>query len=155
MFDLFHYLKEQTTQSLFFKVCLQGRPLKGKYESNYFFKGIWLIFLFLSQEDLLTTVCPERAGWSAVYFWLNKGFTNQYKPGPKIIYSESTHWSDTSISSPAGDRENRGRHYKDHITEEIRSIFYPTLTLQTRPFSPGALPFPSQDQSRRKLVFPP
>lgn len=60
----------------------------------------------------------------------------------KIIYSESTHWSDTSISSPAGDRENRGRHYKDHITEKIRSIFYLTLTPQTRAFSPGALPFP-------------
>lgn len=64
----------------------------------------------------------------------------------KIIYSESAQWSDTSISSPAGDRENRGGHYKDHIAGKLRAIFYPTLTPpipQTRPFSPGALPSPA------------
>lgn len=61
----------------------------------------------------------------------------------KIIYSESTQQSDTSISSPAGDRENRGVGYKDHIAGKVGAIFNPTLALlipQTRPFSPGTLP---------------
>lgn len=84
----------------------------------------------------------------------------------KIIYSESARWSDTSISSPAGDRENRGGHYKVHIAGKVRSIFYPTLTPvipQTRPFSPGTLPlsaplkmeacFPSINCSSHLVAF--
>lgn len=84
----------------------------------------------------------------------------------KIIYSESAQWPDTSISSPAGDRENRGGHYKDHIAGIVRDIFYPTLTPpipQTRPFSPGALPssaplkmeacFPSINCCSRSFAF--
>lgn len=37
-----------------------------------------------------------------------------------IISSESTHWSDTLISSPVGDREHRGGHYKNHIAGRAR-----------------------------------
>lgn len=73
----------------------------------------------------------------------------------KIIYSESTQWSDTSISSTAGDRENRGGHYKDHIAGKVRAIFYQTLTLpipQTRPFSPGTLP--SSAPLKMEACFP-
>lgn len=73
----------------------------------------------------------------------------------KIIYSESAQWSDTSISFPVGDRENRGGHYKHHIARKVRSIFYPTLTppiLQTRPFSPGAVP--SSAPIKMEACFP-
>lgn len=78
--------------------------------------------------------CPGSAAWSAVcplMKWvLHKPIeTRAMAATTKIIYSESTQWSDTSISSPAGDRENRGGHYKDHISEKERVIFYSTLTL--------------------------
>lgn len=93
--------------------------------------------------------CPWSSAWSAVLplmkWVLHKLIQTRAMAGAtKIIYSESAQWSDTSISSPAGDRENRGGHYNDHIAGKVRSIFYPTLTSpfpQTRTFSPGTLPF--------------
>lgn len=61
----------------------------------------------------------------------------------QIIYCGNTQQSDTSISSSAGDRKNRGGNYTAHIAGKVRSILSPTLALsipQTRLFSLGTLP---------------
>lgn len=129
-----HLWKQMALSLPFFLTC---KPVRNCLSICHYF----LIITFFN-------VCWVGA-WSAVCLWWNAYFTEQYKTRAmaattKITYSERTQWSDTSISSPAGDRENRGGHYKVHVAGKVRSIFYPTLTSpipQTRPFSPGSLPF--------------
>ena len=172
-FVLFHLLLEIEKQ---IKIFLQSMPPKPQYlwlMCSILFKGGHLEktmiqfmctttsqFAFISAFFFFFFFCPGRAAWSAVcplMKWvLHKPIeTRAMAATTKIIYFESSQWSDTSISSPAGDRENRGGHYKDHISEKERVIFYPTLTLpipQTRPFSPAGLP--SSAPLKMEACFP-
>lgn len=111
-----------------------SRPVHNNFSICYYFCNR---FSLSGERSLIS--CLPLMKWV-----LHKPIqTKAMAAATKIIYSESAQRSDTSISSPAGDRENRGGHYKDHIAGKVGAIFYPTLTLsnpQTRPFSPGALP---------------
>lgn len=127
------HLKKQMNHCIsFFPTC---GPVHNNISSICYYFGISFFLPVSGPHGLIS--CLPLMKWV-----LHKPIqTRAMAAATKIIYSENTQWSDTSISSPAGDRENRGGHYKDHIAGKVRSIFYPTLISQTRPFSPGALPF--------------
>lgn len=128
-----NYSEKQMTNlclTFYFFTC---KPVQHNFSICYYF----CITFSMSRECGLISCLP------LMKWVLHKPIQTRARAATtKIIYSQSAQWSDTSISSPAGDRENRGGHYKDHIAGKARAIFYPTLTpsiSQTRPFSPGAL----------------
>lgn len=91
---------------------------------NFSICSYFCVLFIMSGERILIS-CLPLIKWllhKPIQTWATAATTT-------IIYSESTQQPDTSISFPAGDRENRGGYYKDHITGKVGAIFYQTLAL--------------------------
>lgn len=145
------HFKKQTNHRCFASVALQGN-LSTRNSPFAIISPFSFFFFFATSKECKLITCLPLIKWGLYKPIQTRAMT----VATKITNSESTQCSDTSISSPAGDRENRGGHYKDYIAGKVRSIFYPTPTPhtipQTRPFSPGALAF--LPRSNSELISP-